>query len=230
MEKKFGLMLGLLIFMNHHLAFGHGVTLAKAAELSLHRLERLVAVCNLGDAKLPINIPGQPGYDSTKCKNDPSKPRKGITPDYQYKFFSMSVEGLAHQNEDDPSFKATAYQFKSHNGAQKAVEIILDDEGRPLSYQEVAGDVSQSAPVYQDNDPTTLSENALHYLLNNVGTKPELSPYNLKLQSFTILPSLDNGGRIVGAVIDFSANGESKLLRMRMKANGDFDSLELVSP
>ena len=229
MKTQLSLILGLILVVNSKGVFAHGMTKAKASELSLHRIERLVALCNLGDPNQPLNIPGQPNYDPTKCKNDPSKPKKGISPDYQNKIASLTMEVLSHENEEDPTFKSTVYQYKSEDGSQKAVEIILDEEGRPLSYQEIAGGEPLSAPSWPDKDPTTLSENAFHTILEGSVTNPELEPYNEKLTGFTIVPGTNSQGEQV-AVVDFVAEGETKILRVRMKTNGDFDSAEFVSP
>jgi len=227
MKSKINLLFGLTLIFSSKAVFAHGVTLAKASELSLHRVERLVALCNLGDANQPVNIPGQPGYDPTKCKNDPNKPKKGIEPDYQNKPIGLVIIALAHQNEDEPSFKTTVFQYKAQDGTQRSVDIILDEEGRPLSYQENAGGLAYNAPAWPDKDATTLSENALHYILEGAVTKPELKPYSEKLKSFSIVPGKNAQGQLV-AVVDFTADGEAKILRVRMKTNGDFDSAEFV--
>lgn len=229
MKTQLSLILGLILIANSKVAFTHGVTKAKASELSLHRVERLVALCNLGDPNQPLNIPGQPGYDPAKCKNVPNKPKKGIDPDYQNKISNLNIELLPHENEEDPSFKATVYQHRSKDSSQKAVEIVLDEEGRPISYQEINGGVPHAAPVWPDKDPTTLSENALHYIFEGSVTKPELAPYNENLTSFTIVSGTSADEQQV-AVVDFLAEGETKILRVRLKLNGEYDSAEFVSP
>lgn len=218
-----------MLIANSKVAFTHGVTSAKASELSLHRVERLVALCNLGDPNQPLNIPGQPGYDPAKCKNDPNKPKKGIDPNYQNKISNLSIEILSHENEEEPSFKATVYQHKSEDGSQKAVEIILDAEGRPLSYQEINGGVPLNAPIWPDKDPTTLSENALHYILEGAVTNPNLKLYNEQLKSFSLIQGTNAKEEMV-AIVDFMAEGEAKILRVLMKLNGEFDSSEFISP
>ena len=228
MKTQIHLLLGLALVLSSKAALAHGVTNAKASELSLHRVERLVALCNLGDPNQPHNMPGMPGYDPTKCKNDPSKPKKGIDPDYQNKVAGLITMTLAHQNEDEPSFKTTVFQYKSQDGSQRAVEIILDEEGRPLTYQELAGGPAQNAPTWPDKDATTLSENALHYVLEGAVTKPELKPYNEKLTSLAITQGKNAQGQTVAAV-DFTADGETKALRVRVKTNGDFDSAEFIN-
>src|SRR5438105_2992967 len=81
-------------------AHAHGVTLVKAAELSLHRVERLV-ILNKLDAGFQTLIKG------------------------------LSVVELAHQTEEDPSFKTVITQYAGNDGTAKSVEIVLDEEGRP---------------------------------------------------------------------------------------------------
>jgi hypothetical protein len=211
--------------------FAHGVTLAKAAELSLHRVERLVALCNLGDATQPINIPGKPGYDATKCKNDPSKPKKGIDPNYQNKIAGLSIEFLAHENEEDPTFKSVISQKVLADGILRKIEIILDEEGRPLSSIEspLVKATAETPVVWTDKDPTTLSENSLHYVIDNVATKPELVPYSDNLKSFSISQVKTAQGEVV-AEVKYVAQNVTEILFVNMKLNGDFHSAKVVAP
>jgi hypothetical protein len=222
------IFLGLVLFANAELALAHGVTNAKASELSLHRIERLVALCNLGDANRPINIPGRAGFDVTKCKNDPTKPKKGINPDFQNKIFRLNVEALPHQNEEEPSFKTIVTLYKTGEGNHRALEIFLDEEGRPLTHQEISEQENTAELVWPDKDSATLSENALHYILEGAVTKPELKPYNENLQYLTITQGTNAQGQLV-AIVDFVSTGVTEILRVRMKTNGEFDSAEFIN-
>lgn len=226
--KEMFLALGLVATPS---VFAHGVTLAKAAELTLHRVERLVALCNLGDAAKPINIPGTPGYDATKCKNDPSKPKKGIDPNYQNKIAGLSIELLAHENEEDPTFKSVIAQKVLADGILRKIEIILDEEGRPLTNTElpVVKATAETPVVWTDKDPTTLSENSLHYLIDNVATKPELVPYSEKLKSFSISPAKTAQGEVI-AEVKYIAQNVADILLIYMKLNGDFHSAKIAAP
>ncbi len=226
--KVISVLGGLALLGSSNLAFAHGVTNAKAVELAFHRVERLVLLCNLGDASLPHNMPGMPGYDPTKCKNDPSKPKKGIDPDFQNKLQSITMTLLPHNEEDEPSFKATVYQYKAADGTQQSVEIILDEEGRPLSYTVGAGGPAASAPTWTDKDPTTISENALHYVLEGSVTDPKLRSYNEGLTRLTINPGTNSAGQAV-AVVDMERTEAEPILRVRMKLDGNFDSAEYIA-
>ncbi|MBX9767416.1 MAG: hypothetical protein K2X47_09110 [Bdellovibrionales bacterium] len=227
MKSQFKVILGLGVLLGSSAALAHGVTNAKASELVLHRMERLVALCNLGDPKQPHNMPGMPGFNPAKCKNDPTKPKKGIDPEYETSLIGLTIEALAHQNEDEPSFKGVIYQYKAQDGTQRALEIILDEEGRALTSKEIPGGAAALAPIWPDKDATVLSEYALHFVTGSAAAKPELKPYNEKLKSFTILPGKNALGQLE-AVVDFIAEGETLKLRVHMKPNGDVDSAELV--
>ena len=226
--KVFFALVGFVLCGSSNLVFAHGVTNAKALELAFHRVERLVLLCNLGDAALPHNIPGMPGYDPSKCKNDPSKPKKGIDPDFQNKLQTITMALLPHNEEDEPSFRATVYQHKAADGTQQNVEIIMDEEGRPLSYTVGTGGPAANAPTWTDKDPTTISENALHYVLEGSVTDPLLRSYNEGLARLTINLGTNSAGQAV-AVVDMERTEAEPILRIRMRVDGNFDSAEYIT-
>ncbi len=222
----------LILTMGTSSAFAHGVTRAKAAELVLHRIERLVTLCNLGDPNQPINMPGKPGYDPKKCKNDPSKPKKGITPDYQNNIYAVTIALLDHETEEEPAFQGLAHEVKAEDGTQKIVEVLLDDEGRPLpGNTESGGNIAANAPVWPDKDPTTLSENALHYLIDNSPTTPTLKPFD-NLKKFTITPvqlKIGDKEQMV-AQVDIQSADTTDVLRVLVLVDGTFHKADIIKP
>jgi hypothetical protein len=178
-------------------AFAHGVTNAKAAELSLHRVERLVILRKIEDS-------------------------------FQSKPQSIKVEAIAHQNEEDPSFKATIYQVAGADGTQKSIEIVLNEEGKTIKYTVNAGADAVNAPVWADKDATTLTENALHYVLDNAAAKPELVPFSQSLSLLKLSPGT-NSANVAVAVVDMKATANDGVLRIRVKLDGTFDSAEVVA-
>ena len=234
-------------------SFAHGVTQAKALELVLHRVERLVALCNLSDASLPLNIPGSDDFDPTKCKNDPSLPKKGIEPEFQNSLSSATIEELDHQNDDEPSFKGTVFLYPGLDGTRKSVSILLDEEGRPLCpldssgvarcAQVTNGSKSANAPVWTESDSTTLSENALHFLINSGSTsddgeapciitnpleKAKLVPFQDNMKDFSLEQMSRPDGTVFGKVTILSTVTEDALV-VNMNADGKCGSYSVGS-
>ncbi len=183
-----------------HIKFAYGgVTNAKAAELALHRVERLVIL-------------------------------KKIEEGFQYKVKSFTLELVPHQNEEEPSFKATLFQYppKDPNQKPKAVTIRLDEEGKPIKEPPfVEGDgEADGAPQWPDKDPVTLAESALHYVLEGSVTKPELGPYHEGITEFTVTQEINQASEAV-AVVDFKAK-DQPILRVRIKMDASFDSSEFI--
>ena len=190
-----------LLLLVSSFAQAHGVSNAKAVELSLHRMERLAGVLNKIDG------------------------------DFQTKLQSLSFEVLSHQTEEDPAFKTVAFQYKpgGPDGAQKAVEIVLDEEGRPVSFKEIRGELATGAPVWPGKSAISLTENALHYLLENA-SQPALAPFDAHLATLSLRPGKNEKGEDV-AFIEISANRPdplvvNKVLRIRIKLDGTYDLIE----
>ncbi len=226
--KSAVVILGVLASLQSSRAEAHGVSLAKATELVLHRIERLVILCNLGDSTQPVNLPSQPAYDPSRCKNDWSKPKKGIEPNYQNRLVAMTIDLIAHTEEEEPSFRGVAFQAKGPDGLQKSVTIDLDEEGRPVGkeIEKMASFSSVETFAWPDKDVTTLTENALHFVLEGAANLT-LAPYFQGLSSLVVTPGKNAAGELVASV-DMKISDQEPVLRVRIKPNGDFDSSEIV--
>ncbi len=179
-------------------ALAHEVSNAKAAELSLHRVERLVILRKIEE-----------GFE-TKARN-------------------LALSLIPHDDEAEPSFQATVSQWPGTDGTQRSVEIVMNAEGKTLKHTVVAGAEPANAPVWPDKDAVTLAENALHYVIEGAVTKPEVVPFNENLTGFTLSQETNAEGA-AGAVVDFRSSADARVLRVRVKADGTFDSAELITP
>jgi hypothetical protein len=157
-----------------------------------------------------------------------TKPAKGIDPDFQNKVRNVELTLLAHDNEEDPSFKITARQYPGSDGSQRTVDIVLDEEGRPLTNTVTAGAAPMNAPVWADKDPTTISENALHYVQETAVTDATVRRYAGSMTQLSITPGV-NASNVAIAVVDARINSALPILRIRMKLNGEFESAEYVN-
>ena len=174
------------------------ITNAKAAELSLHRIERLVIlkkieesfqskVKSLSLVLLPHQDPTEASFKATI---------------FQYPATDGSQKSIdIILNEDG-----------------KAIGQTVNAGGEAL------GAPTWPDP---NKDPVTLAENSLHYILEGAVTKPELLPYFNGLTSFAITQETNSEG-IIHAVVDIGAGPENPILRIRIKTNGDYESAEFL--
>ncbi len=187
-------------------ANAHGVTLAKATELGLHKLERLATSVN-------------PGV--------PSK----IDKSFKTNIASATVEEVG--SEPDTQFVVTFYQVVDPNTAQFKLEIRLNEEGAPLSYKETKGVVAQNAPVWlPGTKAVTLSENAFHYLFENVTKFSELKVYLEEMVSFDLKPGTNSAGEAVAFInirLQEKEREEKPVLRIRIKLDGSPDLVNGVA-
>lgn len=177
-------------------AQAHSVSVAKATELSLHRIERLVILKKIEEA-------------------------------FQSKFLSLQMVVLSHSNETEPVFKSTVFQYPASDGTQKSVDIVMNGDGKALSYTVNAGGNAQGEPTWPDKDPVTLTENALHYVIDGSATKPDLVPYNDALSSLQITQGTNQAGEKV-AVVDVRSSSVTPTLRIKILTTGDFYSAEFI--
>lgn len=178
-------------------AHGDGKTNAGAAELAVHRVDRLVDL-NKIDASFQSNAQ------------------------------NMKVETIAHQHDDEPSFKVTLYQAPGADGSQKGVEIVLNENGKALSFRQIAGSDAVNVPAWGSLTATTLIENSLHYVLNNAEKKPELMPFFENMSSLKLSPGTNSSGTSV-AVVEIKATANDGVLRIKLKLDGSFDSAEVAA-
>lgn len=194
------LVVGFLMFqMTGVNAWAAGpVTQAKAAELTLHRIERLVVLKKIEEA-------------------------------FQNKLHSLKLERIDHQGVDQPALKATVYQGPAADGSQRAVEVILTEEGRALSHAVVAGGGEpKDAPTWPDKDPATLAENALHHVLDNAGSDPKLADFNQGFTRLTLVQVIAPPGSLRLAEVVIEAKAGEPVLKINLRADGTVETAEIL--
>ena len=151
---------------------------------------------------------------------------KKIDGSFTTKVQNLNLQTISHTGVNDPAFKVTLFQVANANGEQKAVEIVMSEQGKALSYNVLAAEESAVVPTWPDKDALTLAEAPFHHLEHMAATHPELVPYLNNFSNFVLTQSTLNGE--VVAVVDISATGESKILRGVVKTNGELVSLDIV--
>ncbi len=174
----------------------------KAAELALHRIERLVILRKIDES-----------YQS------------------KFKGLTLTLLEQTNPAED-PRFEVIAEQYPAADGTKNKLELLLDNNGKALRHAVIAGGAAEGAPTWPDKDPVTLAENALHYVIENTPAQPqipagELLPFQRALTAFTVTSDSDAGGQ-QWAVVDIASSETRRVLRVNVKIDGTFGSALLL--
>ena len=171
-------------------AFAHddteAVSLAKASELSLHRLEKLVNLKSVIDG---VKI------DKT----------------FISQIETIEIEKTPHTAADEITFIATLAQVKGIDGTSPEVELSLNSQGKTLVQHARAGTQATNAPVWPLKSPVDLLENGLHYVIDNALVNPELKPFNEGVYK-TTLKKIASNGKELGQLEILSKNTPATLL------------------
>lgn len=171
------------------------LSLAKAAELGVHRVERLVTL-------------------------------KKIDETFLHKFQSAEIVSLTQNAPTDPAFKVTAAQVPGPDGTQSVVEIFLDEKGKALSNTVKMGTEATTAPRWPEKDPVTLTENALHVVLDGIND-PKLKPYYTGFKSLVLTQDRDATGLTI-ARFRLQSKDVDKVLEILLKTDGTVISQQIV--
>lgn len=193
--KKVALLTMLVLGSQANYAQAANIALAKAAELAVHRVERLVTL-------------------------------KKIEEPFLGKFQSIEIEGLKQVKPTDPAFKATASQVPGPDGKQSKVEILLDGAGKALSHTVKAGTEATTAPRWPEKDAVTLTENAMHVVLDGKND-PKFKPYFDGFQSLEITQDRDAAGLTI-ARTRMKAKDSRKVLEVLLKTDGTVISSQIT--
>lgn|GEM_PF-602515 len=181
------------------LASAHDTSRAKAAELGLHRIERLVIL-------------------------------RKINASFQTQTETLSIQLLQQRQPTDPFFKATITQGKAADGSQRTVDLMMDDDGKTLSFTEVGGTDPARLPSWTGKDALSLLEVAMHcvereLIENNraCADTPALSAYEKGFTGIVLSPINNADGKLMGAMAEVTAEGVTQTLRIRMMLDGMLD-------
>lgn len=169
------------------------VSNAKAAELSLHRIDRLVA--------------------QKKIEQDYLLKLKGL---------ELSVIPQESPDDPlSPKFLMMAETYAAKDGTKKRLQIWMNAKGKVLEHKPLEGGEPDGAPIWPDKDPVTLLENSMHRILENASVVPSLVPFFNSLVEFTISPAFDEAGSLL-AQVDVLSSESQDILRIFLTPKGEF--------
>jgi hypothetical protein len=192
---KLAIMTILALGATTGLANAANVAPAKAAELGVHRIERLVTLKKIDQA-------------------------------FMDKFSSLQIESLTQGSPADPAFKVTASQVAGPDGKRNQVEILMDGTGKALSNTVKQGTDAVAAPRWSDKDPVSLTENAMHVILEGA-TTPKLKPYFTGFTSVELTQDRDASGQTI-ARFKMRSKDSAAALEVLLKADGTVISSQIA--
>ncbi len=183
------------ILLSCNFAFAHGDganTSAKIAELSVHRIDRLVALNKI---------------DASFMKN------------------TAKVEVADVENQAPVAFKVLVSQTQPAKGNALQVAMTFDKDGKPLAFQVIDGGTAGPDSAWPGVDSVTLTENSLHYLLDNP-TDSKAAPFFDDLGSVELSKANLNGQDV--ALAHMTTMDGTKKLNVYLKMDGTMISAEAV--
>lgn len=140
--------------------------------------------------------------------------------------FSKRLETIqvAVVSEGPAHFKVRLSQTQPASGNPVQVDITLDGKGKPLAHQVVNGGSSGPDRGWSGKDSVTLSENALHYVIDNA-KDPKYAPFNDGLKSFVLSKGTYKGQTVArGQILSSLSSGK---LNVYLKLDGSFIAAEV---
>lgn len=150
---------------------------------------------------------------------------KRIDEAFMSKFQSIGIEALTQNSAADPAFKVTASQVPGPDGSQSQVEILMDGAGKALSHSVKLGTEAATAPRWPDKDPVTLTENAMHVVLDGKND-PKFKVYYDGFKSIVLSQDRDESGQTI-ARAKMTSKDEIKALEVILKTDGTVISIQL---
>jgi hypothetical protein len=109
----------------------------------------------------------------------------------------------------------------------KSLKIVMDTTGKEIQHTVNAGTDPSSPVAWPNVDPVTLSENALHYILDNSTTETQLQPFFVGLTTLALSAGTDASGASV-AIVEIHAAASDPILKITVKLDGTFESYQIT--
>lgn len=194
-SKLFALAIGILTVTQ--MAFAQeaapGIVKAKAAELTAHRIDRLVSLSKIDGSFL------------TK---------------------TAKMEVVVVQNQAPAYYKVRVSQTQPASGEAMQMDVVYDGNGKPLSYNVLAGGNPGPDEGWTGVDAVTLMENGLHYVLENGEKNANVKPFYTALTTITLTKGQLNGKTV--ARTQMKSSESALTLNVYVNLDGTFISAEFV--
>ncbi len=136
-----------------------------------------------------------------------------------------SIEVIVVENQAPVYYKTRVSQTTPAEGNPMQLEISLDEDGKPLAFLVIPNGVAGPDMGWPDKNSVELTENALHYVLENV-SDAKIAPFDTAATNVTLSKTVLNKQTVVLGQISSSATTDK--LNVYLKFDGTFISAEVV--
>lgn len=141
-----------------------------------------------------------------------------IDSSYQTKFRTILFTNL-EGGANDPVYLGVAEQYPGQDGKANKIELYMDVRGKTLKNISVQGTDATNFPQWPNKDALTLSQLALHYVLEHNEHDQKLKLFLDKLKSFTLSVGTDDNGEMI-AYADLTSYQVPNPLRIELEVDG----------
>ncbi len=135
------------------------------------------------------------------------------------------IEVKLVQNQAPVFYKTVVSQTQPAQGKPMQVEISLDEDGKPLAFQLIAGGVAGPDLGFTEKNAGELTENALHYVLENA-TNGKVALFDKSATSVTLTKGImDNQA---AALVQVLSSATTEKLNIFLKLDGTLISADVV--
>lgn len=135
------------------------------------------------------------------------------------------IEVEIAQNQAPVYYRVRVSQTVPAQGNPVQLDIAFDDDGKPLSFQLLPNGVSGPDIGWTEKSAGELTENALHYVLENA-KDPKVGLFDKAATAFTLTKGVLKGQPVARGQVTSSATTEK--LNIYLKLDGTFISAEIV--
>ena len=136
-----------------------------------------------------------------------------------------TIDVIVVENQGPVYYKTRVSQTKPTQGNPMQLEISLDEDGKPLAFQIIPNGVAGPDMAWPDKNSVELTENALHYVLENA-SDAKIVPFDTAAVSITLSKTiLEKQTVVVGQV---SSSTTTDKLNIYLNFDGTFISAEVV--
>lgn len=150
---------------------------------------------------------------------------KKLDASFMTKLHMIEIEKLPEAPAGEPQFLSTVSQLSGNDGTKNQVELLMDAQGKALSFKVKSGTANTNGPVWPDKNATTLIENGLHYLLDHGHHLADLKPFYDSALSLTLKKVTLNGAD--HALIEVTSKDTQRVLKLIVKLDGTFVKYEI---
>ncbi len=136
------------------------------------------------------------------------------------------IEVVEVANQAPVFYKTRLSQTNPAQGTPLQLDLSFDDDGKPLAFQVIPNGVSGPDMAWTGKSAGELTENALHYVLENSAANAKITPFDKDAISFTLTKGTLNGQAVARGQVLSSSTTEK--LNIYLNFDGTFISAEVV--